>query len=121
MYFLLNGDIIYPLSKQAIYAHQSNILANMSAGKLKGGKRMLYKKQWEWNKAVQGMRVLVVDIRNVKTTNGVIKEIKRSNKRRMVDGRPIRSSQVASVTILCDDGSEIVAERDNHQYQITLK
>ena len=82
---------------------------------------MLYKKQWDWNKAEEGMNVLVEDLWNADITNGVVKEIKRSGKCRMVDGKPVKSAHVESVTILSDDGLEIIAERDNRRYLITLK
>ena len=80
---------------------------------------MLYKKQWNWDNAAEGMRVMVKDLQKDEATNGVVKEIKRCNKGRMVDGKPIRSTHVDSVTILCDDGFEILAEKDTHQ--ITLR
>lgn len=82
---------------------------------------MPYKKQWDWDKATEGMRVLLEDLGNGDVTNGIVKEIKRSNKCRMVDGKPVRSTHVDSVTILCDDGSEIVAVKDMCQYRVTLK
>lgn len=82
---------------------------------------MLRKKQWNWDKAVEGMRVLVEDLLNAKIYNGVVKEIERSNKCRMVDGKPVRSTHVGKVTILCDGVSEVVVARNSNQYQITLK
>lgn len=79
------------------------------------------KKQWNWDKAVEGMQVLVENHWNAKNINGVVRKIDKSSKCRMIDGRPVKSIQVASVTILCDDGQEIIAVRDNNQYQVTLK
>ena len=39
----------------------------------------------------------------------------------MVDGKPIKSNNVYSVTILCDDGQEIIVKRSEPQYQIILE
>lgn len=82
---------------------------------------MLRKPQWNWDNAVEGMRVEVVNLYRSETNKGIVSDVKRSDKCRLIDGRPVKSSQVVSMTISCDDGSKIIAMKDNSQYQITLK
>lgn len=82
---------------------------------------MLRKQQWNWDNAVEGMRVEVVNLHSSEINNGIVCDVKRSDKCRFIDGKPVKSSQVVSMTISCDDGLEIIAMKDNIQYQITLK
>lgn len=80
------------------------------------------KKRWNWDEAVEGMRVVVVNLQNSETNNGIVSDVERSDKCREIDGRPIKSSKVVNVTISRDDGLEIIVERDNNnsKYQIAL-
>lgn len=83
---------------------------------------MLAKKWWSWEKAVEGMQVLLVNLDDIQlTAKGTVTDVKRSNKTRMVDGKPVKSTNVDSVTILCDDGQEITIKRSEPQYQIILE
>lgn len=83
---------------------------------------MLNLKVWSWDKAVEGTQVYLVKPDNIQSpTRGVVGEIKRSNRCRMVDGKPIKSTRVVSVIIECNDGKRIEVIRANPQYQIILK
>jgi len=83
---------------------------------------MLGKKWWSWEKAVEGMQVLLVNLDDIQLTiKGVVTDVKRSNKTRMIDGKPVKSTNVDSVTILCSDGQEITVKRNEPQYQIILE
>lgn len=83
---------------------------------------MLCKKWWSWEKAAKGMRVLLVDLDNIQITlNGTVTDVKTRNRSKMVDGKPVKGNNVYSVTILCDDGQEIIIKRSEPQYQIILE
>ena len=83
---------------------------------------MLCKKWWSWDKAAKGMRVLLVDLDNIQfTLKGIVTDVKARNKSKMVDGKPVKSNNVDSVTILCDNGQEIIIKRSEPQYQIILE
>ncbi len=78
---------------------------------------------WNWDRAIEGMRVQIVKLDNIQlVTEGIISDVKRSNGRLMIDGKPVQSQRVESVTVSCDDGQEITVTRaSNPQYQILLK
>ena len=77
---------------------------------------------WSWDKAVEGMQVFLVDPNNIQLAiSGSVSEVKRSNKCRMIDGKPVRSIQVVGVTVKCAEGKEITVTRSAPQYQIILK
>ena len=79
-------------------------------------------KWWSWEKAVKGMQVLLVNQDNPQfTAHGIVTEVKRSNKSRMIDGKPVKSTNVDGVTILCGDGKEITVKRSESQYQVILE
>ncbi len=84
---------------------------------------MQKRKLWNWDRAVKGMRVQLVNLSNIQlVTEGVISDVKRSNGRLMIDGKPVQSSNVKSVTVSCEDGQEITVTRaGDPQYQIFLK
>lgn len=77
---------------------------------------------WSWDKAVEGMKVVLVDVDNVQhTLDGVITEVRRNKRCRWIDGKPIKSTGIASVTIQCSNGEEVTVTRINPQYQIVQK
>ena len=79
-------------------------------------------KFWSWDKASKGMEVALVEIDNIQhTLDGVISEVKISKRCRMIDGKPVKSTGVASVSIKCSNGEEITVTRINPQYQIIPK
>lgn len=80
---------------------------------------MLKPNFWSWDKAEKGKKVALVAIDNVQhTLDGVITEVRRNKRCRWIDGKPVKSTGVASVTIQCSNGEEITVTRTNPQYQI---
>lgn len=82
---------------------------------------MLKKKRWNWDRAVEGMQVVAIDLQKAQSHEGIVSEVQKSDNFRMIDGKPIKNAQTASVMILCNDGTEIVVARDSLQYQVELK
>lgn len=79
-------------------------------------------KIWSWDRATTGMRVIVARLDKFKSFNGTIVEVKKKDRCRMIDGKPVRSSKVVSVTVELDCGIEIEVIRGekNPKYQIML-
>lgn len=84
---------------------------------------MRRRKYWIWNKATEGMRVFLVDLSDIPLVSkeGIVMNVTQSDRCQMIDGKPVKSTQVASVTIECNDGEKIEVTRANKQYQIILK
>lgn len=77
---------------------------------------------WFWDKAMEGTQVYLVDPNNIQSAiSGVVSNVERSNKYRLIDGKPVRSDRVVSVTIKCTDGKEITVAKGKSPYQIMLK
>ena len=79
-------------------------------------------KFWSWDKAMEGMQVFLVDPKKIQLAiSGVVSDVKRSNKCQLIDGKPVKSTRVVSVTIECAEGEKMTVTRSNPQYQIILK
>lgn len=66
----------------------------------------------------EGMQITLCAVREAKTVSGVVSKVEK--KGRFIDGRPVRSRHVDSVTVKTDSGSEILIKRiDAHGYKLT--
>lgn len=79
---------------------------------------MRQSKYWNWDKATEGMQAYLVHGIRESVIMGTVVDVKKSDMCRMVDGKPVKSTRVVSVTFECDDAERIEVERANPEYKI---
>ena len=68
----------------------------------------------------EGMQITLYAVGKAETISGVVSYVER--KGRFIDGKPVRSRHVDSVTVKTDNGSDILIKRtDAHGYRLTTK